>query len=103
MLLHCVFLNFSDDVSTDRRMEVLSALAALTEEVDGMLAFAYGPNRDFERKTPDHGEGFVITFRDRAAHLAYERHPTHRALGAQLEQMCEGGADGIAVYDIDCM
>ena len=101
MLLHCVFLQFSNQYGRDERMEVLRDLGALTAEVDGMLDFYYGRNLDFEDKTPDHKDGFVVMFRDREAHLAYERHPQHVALGARLVEMCVGGADGILVYDIE--
>ena len=102
MLAHCVFLNFSASHDAAARLSVLRALGALSDEVNGMLAFHYGPNLDFEAKTPDHKDGFIVFFRDREAHLAYERHPKHVALGARLVEMCVGGADGILVYDIDC-
>ena len=102
MLAPCVFLNFSDLHDTDARMAVLKALGDLKDEVDGLLAYHYGPNLDFENKSPDHSEGFVVMFRDRAAHLAYETHPRHVELGGKLVDMCVGGADGIIVYDIEC-
>jgi hypothetical protein len=101
MLVHCVFLNFSDECAADERMAVLRALGELKDEVDGILGYSYGPNRDFEGKSPDHNEGFIVTFRDREAHLAYERHPRHVELGGRLVEMCVGGADGIVVYDLE--
>ena len=102
MLAHCVFLKVSPSHDTSDTEEVLQALGQLKDEVDGILSYEYGPNRDFEAKTAEYTYGFVVTFRDREAHLAYERHPKHIALGARLVAMCDGGADGIAVYDIDC-
>ena len=101
MLLHCVFLNFRGDVPEAEKAEILTALGALKSEVDGFLDYAWGPNLDFEAKSPDHGMGFVCTFRDRAAHLAYERHPRHVELGGRLVAGCVGGAEGIVVYDLD--
>lgn len=100
MLVHCVFLNFSDNFSLKERLSVLQKLGELVEEVEGMLEFRFGPNLDFENKTPLHREGFVVTFRDREAHLRYEQHPKHVELGKQLVEMCVGGANGILVYDI---
>lgn len=82
-------------------MDVICRLGELVDEIDGMLNFRGGPNRDFENKSPEYSHGFVVTFRDRAAHLAYERHPRHVELGARLVSMCRGGAEGIVVYDID--
>ncbi len=102
MLLHCVFLQFSDGYGEAERTDVLRELSKLTDEVDGMLQFHYGRNLDFENKTPDHKDGFVVFFRDREAHLAYERHPQHVSLGGRLVEMCVGGADGIVVYDLAC-
>ena len=32
---------------------------------------------------------------------AYAVHPRHQELGAQLCTLCEGGADGIVVYEIE--
>jgi len=101
MLLHCVFLRFADTHGPEARRAVLRALGEIRPEVDGMLDYRFGRNLDFEGKSPDHREGFVVTFRDRDAHLAYERHPRHAALGARLVDMCVGGADGIVVYDLE--
>lgn len=103
MLAHCVFLNFRPEHDQSARMAVLEGLGELKDEVDGMLAYHFGPNLDFEKKSADYEEGFIVFFRDREAHLAYERHPRHVELGGQLVAMCEGGADGIMVYDIDCV
>lgn len=102
MLKHCVFVQFKSEYTSAQRLAALEAFKVVGEDVEGMLDFAHGPNRDFENKSPAYGEGFIITFRDRAAHLEYERHPTHVRLGQDLVAMCEGGYDGIMVYDLDC-
>jgi hypothetical protein len=101
MLLHCVFCAFRSDADPREIQEVMDDLAALRSEVEGMIDFRHGPNRDFESKSPRHGHGFVITFRDRAAHLAYDGHPRHKEAGARLVALCEGGYDGIVVYDLE--
>ena len=102
MLAHCVFLNFSDAYDAEERLAVLRGLGELVDQIDGMVGFHYGPNLDFENKTPNHKDGFIVMFRDREAHLKYEQHPRHVELGGQLVDMCVGGADGILVYDISC-
>jgi len=101
MLLHCVFLDLADDADPAALSDALATLAGLVGQVTGMTAFAHGPNRDFEHKTPDHAHGFVCSFADRAAHLAYESHPDHVRAGATLVALCKGGADGIRVYDLE--
>ena len=66
-----------------------------------MLEFRQGVNRDYEQKSPRHGHGFIITFRDRDSHLAYDGHPRHKAAGARLVALCQGGYDGIMVFDLE--
>jgi hypothetical protein len=101
MLLHCVFCAIRPDADPAELAAVMEELAALRDEVDGFLDFRHGPNRDYESKSPRHGHGFVIGFQDRAAHLAYDGHPRHKAAAARLVALCEGGGDGIVVYDIE--
>ena len=101
MLLHCVFCALRPDADPEELRTVMGDLAALRSEVEGMLEFRHGPNRDYEGKSARFGHGFVIAFRDRDAHLAYDRHPRHRDAGARLVALCEGGYDGIMVYDLE--
>ena len=75
MLKHCVFVNLKEDVDAEAREAVLSGFGTLVGEIDGMLDYCRGPNLDFEAKSPDYSWGFIVTFRDRTAHLAYEQHP----------------------------
>jgi hypothetical protein len=101
MLKHCVFLNFKDDVSDDEKITIMKGLASLVGVVDGLVDMSFGPNLDFEKKTPDFDYGFIVTFRDRKAHLAYETHETHIEMGGRLVAACKGGVEGIAVFDLD--
>jgi hypothetical protein len=101
MLLHCVFCAIQSDADQAELQSVMDELAALQSEVEGMLEFRHGVNRDYEQKSPRHGHGFVITFRDRDAHLAYDGHPRHKAAGARLVVLCQDGHEGIVVYDLE--
>ncbi|UWR91217.1 Dabb family protein [Phaeobacter inhibens] len=101
MILHCVFCQFDEAASRAEREDVLKALAEFSRGLDGVLAFDWGPNRDFERKSQAYSDGFVIRFSDRAALERYAEHPTHQQLGAQLCALCVGGGDGIAVFDLE--
>lgn len=101
MILHCVFCNFLSDAGHDQQQSVLDRLASFSRTLDGVLSFETGPNRDFENKSADYNAGFIIKFRDRAALNAYAVHPTHQSLGAELCDLCTGGADGIIVYDLE--
>lgn len=101
MIRHAVYCNVRDDVSEDEIRAVMKALGDLQGVIDGMIGFEWGPNRDFEGKSGAYKVGFVCTFEDEAAHARYLPNPAHRAAGARLVQLCEGGADGIIVFDLD--
>lgn len=78
-----------------------AALGTLVSRLDGCSGFVAGPNRDFEAKSVGYAFGFTLDARDKRALAEYAQHPDHKALGAQLVEMCIGGGDGIAVYDIE--
>jgi hypothetical protein len=100
MILHCVFCNIRPDVTAPQRDPIIEGLRTLCQGMDGALGFDAGVNLDFEGKSPDHGYGFVIRFADKAAAMTYANDPEHQKLGAALCGICEGGADGIVVYDL---
>jgi hypothetical protein len=100
MILHCVFCNIRADVTPEERDPIIDGLRQLCAGMDGALSFDAGENLDFEAKSPDHGYGFVIRFADKAAAMTYADDPEHKTLGGALCGICEGGADGIIVYDL---
>lgn len=101
MLEHCVFCQIRPDIPREKVEDILSRLASLLGLVEGMEDFRAGPNRDYEAKTGAYALGFICTFRDRAALLAYGSHPVHRAAGADLVAICSGGHAGINVFDLE--
>lgn len=101
MLIHCVFCAIRPDADRDDLAAVYKVFADLVPRIDGMISFHAGPNRDFEAKTPAYTDGFVIHFANRSAHLAYEGHPDHKAAGARLVGLCNGGHAGIIVFDLE--
>jgi len=100
MLKHCVFLSVRPDAASEVQA-AMALLAGLMAKVPGMVDFAHGPNRDYERLSAAYPYGFVISFTDRAAHLVYERHPDHVAAGGMLVAACTGGIRGIMVADLE--
>lgn len=101
MILHTVFCAIKSDVSADDLDAVKSQLAALSICCDGFLSFEFGPNIDLERKSQGYSHGFLVRFEDRKALKQYAVHPDHQAAGAALVALCEGGADGILVFDLE--
>ena len=100
MIRHCVLLNLASGHDLAPVETPMRILAALVGEIDGMLEFSWGPNRDYEAKSQQYHCGFVAVFRDRDAHLAYENHPDHVRAGGMLIAACKGGYDGIFVADL---
>ncbi|NRB03773.1 MAG: Dabb family protein [Rhodobacteraceae bacterium] len=101
MIKHCVFAQINAETPQDEIDRVLSGFGTLVGEVEGMVDYFYGPNRDYENISPDYPYGFVATFQDRQALARYDEHPAHREFGAALVNMTVGGADGVVVFDID--
>ncbi|MNL49593.1 Stress responsive A/B Barrel Domain protein [compost metagenome] len=101
MLKHCVFLNLKSPAEMDAIRKAMAILSGLVGEVAGMIDFFEGPNRDFEDRSHGYRHGFIVTFENRAAHLAYESHPDHVRAGALLVAACQGGMEGIFVADLE--
>jgi len=100
MIQHVVLLDLSEGHDRARLAAAMAALERLVGRVPGMRAFDHGPNADYEGKSGRYGYGFVASFDDRDAHLAYEAHPEHRAAGAELVALSAGGHAGIFVADL---
>ncbi len=100
MLKHCVILQVKPEAGA-AAAQAMALLQGLMAKVPGMLDFAHGPNRDYEGLSPGYSYGFVISFTDRAAHLAYETHPDHVTAGGVLVASCLGGIKGIFVVDLE--
>ena len=101
MLIHTVLLSLTSDAEMPQVLEAMTLLEGLIGQVEGMHALRHGPNRDFEVKSAAYHYGFVVEFADRAAHLAYERHPDHLRAGKMLVAACAGGHEGIVVSDLE--
>ena len=101
MILHAFYCNVLNEIERNEVTALFQQLEALCERLDGALSFAGGPNRDFERKSKIYLDGFIIRFESADALKRYAEHPTHKELGAQLCTFCDGGADGIIVFDLE--
>lgn len=100
MIRHIVLLRFRPDVSEEVRARLMHDLSALRGRMPGIRRFTPYRNASTEERVM-HGflDGFVIDFDDVAARDAYVPHPLHRAVGERLVAACEGGPDGIVVFD----
>lgn len=101
MILHCVYLQLSEGYDHIELASVMSGLSDLCDDLSGCQGLKHGANVDLENKSPSFPYGFVATFDTTKALAAYALHPTHKALGARLCALCDGGAAGIIVYDLE--
>src|SRR6056297_2976962 len=101
MLHHIVLMDPNGKVGLDQVKAAMPFLAKACAELSGASGFRHGPNLDFEGKSARYAYGFAVTFTDREAHLAYERHPDHQTAGAMLVANSKGGHDGIFVVDLE--
>lgn len=100
-LQHIVLLSLKSEEALHSVLKAMAILETLPETMDGILAFSHGPNRDFEAKSQAYDYGFMLTFRDRAANIAYDQHPAHQRAGQMLVDACRGGYAGIFVADLE--
>ncbi|WP_299612825.1 Dabb family protein [uncultured Tateyamaria sp.] len=103
MIRHCVFLKLKPKADSAKLDKIMLDLEDLVRRLKGCSDFRAGPNRDYEGKTPDYPYGFTLDAENAAALAAYAVDPEHQALGARLVALCQGGADGITVFDIDAV
>lgn len=101
MIRHVVMLALKPDEMPANVQDVMKSLDELRPQIAGFVDFEHGPNRDIENKSPDYPYGFVCTFEDVGALRSYADNADHKMLGARLVAMCNGGADGIMVMDLD--
>jgi len=101
MIRHCVFLRLKSKADTAELDKIMLDLEDLVRRLDGCSGFRAGPNRDYEGKSADYPYGFTLDAENAKALAAYAVDPEHQALGARLVDLCEGGADGIVVYDLE--
>ncbi len=78
--------------------KVMAGLDALRNRLE-MGPMRWGPDTSPEGLGRGYGYVFSIDFPTAAARDAYLEHPDHKALGARLVGLCEGGVEGLCVVD----
>jgi hypothetical protein len=101
VILHSVYLRLSDGAEKAELLDIMSGLEALRFKLDGMTDFRHGPNHDFEGKSTEYSYGFLAEFVSTEALKTYADDAEHAALGARLVALCDGGATGIIVFDLE--
>ncbi|SEK83736.1 Dabb family protein [Pacificibacter marinus] len=100
MIIHSVYCAIRAETEQKKIDAVFAKLEKLVTVCDGLLSFQTGPNIDLEHKSQKFTHGFVMKFDSQSALEAYAVHPDHIAAGGDLVAICEGGGDGIMVFDL---
>lgn len=102
MIRHHVLVRFRGDLPADEKQAIFDQLAALRNNLSGILDFRYGPNISPEDHVV-HGfrDAFWFDFVDAAARDAYLVDPDHKAAGGRLVGATEGGRQGLVVLDME--
>ena len=101
MIRHIVLARFPSETAPAEIAAIFADLAALRQQLPGMLAFAAGVNVSPERLARGYTHAFTVDFADTMARDAYLVHPLHKAAGGRLVAACAGGVDGILVADFE--
>ena len=89
MTHHIVLMRLKQGVARDdaRLREVLADLAALREQIEGIVRWDYG--WDFLGRPISYDFALVSTFVSRAAFEAYLAHPVHQAVAGRLRELVD--------------
>ncbi len=101
MIRHAVWMKMRDGTTDAQRQNVWDLLRGVGDHVDGMVNCHFGDNSSPEGLDRGYLYGFVMDFEDTASRDAYLIHPAHQAAAAELLALCEGGVDGVLVFDLE--
>lgn len=102
MIRHIVLIRFRAGTPEDHVGALFARLGDIRDEVPGILDIRSGRSDSPERIERGYMHGFTVDFTDWEALAAYQAHPAHRRLGADLVAAAEGGLGGILVFDLAC-
>lgn len=97
---HCVFFKRDIKATDNEIAKVMEKLASITERLNGASNFRSGSNMSPEGLHQNYLDGFIIQFDDVAARDAYLVDDEHKAAGAMLVELIDGGVDGLIVFDL---
>ena len=103
MIRHIVLIRFKPETSEAKITEIFNALHRIRDVLDGVVSITSGRSESPEQIERGYMHGFVADFRDWDALAAYQAHPDHKRVGADLVANAVGGLDGILVFDLPVM
>lgn len=99
-LLHMVLIKVLPNVSEGTMDLIFEDLRKIRSVVPGIGVIVAGRSNSPEHMERGYTHGFTIEMDSYDILESYQSHPEHRAVGARLVDVAEGGIDGILVLDI---
>ena len=100
MIRHCVFLNYRADVTVDEKSRIVDSIKSLIPKINGMINVEHGYNVSSENLDKKHSDGFIVKFTNHNALVEYLENEEHKAVGQKIIASCEGGIEGVFVFDL---
>jgi hypothetical protein len=94
---HVVVFRYKPDADPAKIAQITAALAALKDQIPGVLSFEHGVNNSPEKLNQGYTHVYQLTFTNAAARDVYLVHPAHKAFGTLLGSL--GVFDGAFVVD----
>ncbi|WP_293574952.1 Dabb family protein [Phaeobacter sp.] len=101
MIRHIVLVRLRSGVEDHAVDGVVRELAALQSVLPGILSVSGGRSQSPEQIERGYLHGFVIDFDSWAALHRYLEDPRHKEAGQALVALCEGGVEGVLVFDYE--
>jgi hypothetical protein len=100
MIRHIVLVRFQPEVPESKIASIFAALHDIKRLLAGVISITSGRSESPEQIERGYMHGFVADFRDWDVLAAYQAHPDHKRVGADLVANAVGGLDGILVFDL---
>lgn len=101
MIRHIVLLRFKPEITENTIAEFFDDLHKIKQKIPGILDITSGKSQSPEQMERGYMHGFVVDFADWKTLQAYQDHPEHKTLGANLVNAAQNGINGILVVDFE--
>ncbi|MBX2843347.1 MAG: Dabb family protein [Flammeovirgaceae bacterium] len=96
--IHHVFFWFKEPDNKEKNDAFLKSLTSFLDEVDEIMASHVGLPANTPREVVDNSYtvSLIVTFKDKAAHDAYQEHPSHKKFIKESSDIWEK----VQIYDV---
>jgi len=96
-VVHVAIFKWKPEVTPERIAAVLEKVRALAHQVPGIRSIHCGTNQT--NRAPGFTHAIVVLFDSPAAMEAYNTHPAHKAVGAEIDEVMADRIIGVDFTD----